>query len=89
MVDPTKSRGTQIRRPIFCALNACGETKIPFARYLIDKEKEDWVEPEILEKVQLLKSWKPTLEAPGFGDTDDEDEEGKEGKPRTKMKSRR
>ena len=37
-----------IKRLIFCALNACSETKIPLARYLIDNNKEEWADPETM-----------------------------------------
>ena len=50
VADSPKLGVPQIRRLIFGALNACGETKIPFARYLIDRNKEEWVDPEILER---------------------------------------
>jgi hypothetical protein len=44
------------------------------ARYLIDNNKGEWVDPETMAKVQHLKIWNPVTDAPGFGDTDEEEE---------------
>jgi hypothetical protein len=73
---------SSIRRLVFCALMAGGDTKIPLAKYLMEKDREEWVDTATKIKIQSLLSWNPAEDAPGFGETSEEEESEEEQRRR-------
>jgi hypothetical protein len=63
-----------IRRLIFCALMTGGDTKIPLSKYLMENGREDWVDEETKTRIRQHLSWNPAEDAPGFGDTSEEED---------------
>jgi hypothetical protein len=53
---------------------AGGDTKIPLSKYLMENGREEWVDTATKTKIQSLLSWNPAEDAPGFGETSEEEE---------------